>query len=194
MCGEYGDQTHRPHMHVLLFGYYPPDAVYHRTQNGNRFYKSETLDKYWRCGFTDTTTVSYKGAGYIARYTLKKQLPKEELQDRYVFLDEWGEIHLRKFEYIRMSTNPGIGLSWIQKYADQTIGHDYVLDPDGNKCPVPRYYLEYLEREVHAETAQANKLARIEKARNNTDNSPDRLRQKEVCTSAKLKQLPRPYL
>ncbi len=198
MCGEYGDGTHRPHYHVLLFGYFPTDAQYHRTQNGNRYYKSEILDSAWKCGFTDTSHVSYKASGYIARYTLKKQLPKEDAQDRYCYVDPDGELHIRKFEYVRMSTGrdkwTGIGGKWIQKYSKQTLEHDYVLDPDGNQCPVPSYYQDYLAAEVCAETAEQNKLARIEKARNDPNNDPSRLPAKAICAAAKSKQLIRPYL
>ncbi len=194
MCGEYGDLTNRPHYHALLFGYYPKDAKYHRTQNNNRYYKSEELDYFWKQGFTDTTNVSYKSAGYIARYTLKKQLPDEATQDRYTYLDHNQNLQLKQFEYIRMSLNPAIGLSWIKKYAEQTIRHDYVLDPDGNKCPVPKYYLDYLASEVCEETSENNKNKRIEKARTNPDNCPSRLAAKEICVEAKTKQLIRPYL
>ena len=141
MCGEYGDKTHRPHYHVLLFGYYPPDATYLRTENGHRYYKSAELDAFWKKGFTDTTSVSYQNSGYIARYTLKKQLPKEETQDRYMYVDHNGDSQTRKFEYIRMSTGrekwEGIGLSWAEKYADQWMTNDYVLDPNGYENPVP---------------------------------------------------------
>ncbi len=167
MCGEYGDTTHRPHYHALLFGYYPPDPVYHRTEKGNRYYKSKELDSLWQCGFTDTSNVSYKNAGYIARYTLKKQLPDQDTQDRYTYLDQNENLQLRQFEYIRMSTGRdfghGIGGSWLRKYAEQTIRHDYVLDPDGNKCPVPRYYLEILKTDVCEYTSEKNAAARIEK-------------------------------
>jgi len=194
MCGEYGDQTHRPHYHVVLFGYFPPDAKYHRTQSNARYYKSELLDSFWKKGFTDTSSVSYKNAGYVARYTLKKQNSKEETQDRYIYLDENDEIQNRKFEYVRMSTNPAIGLEWIKKYAHQTIQNDYVLDPDGKKNPVPRYYLEYLENYVCSETAGNNSKKRIEKCRDNPDNTPERLKQKEICTEEKSKLLKRPYL
>lgn len=193
MCGEYGDVTHRPHYHVVLFGYWPPDAVFHRTENKHRYFKSEELDNLWQKGFTDTSYVSYHSAGYVARYTLKKQLADKELQDRYVYADEHGEMHVRKFEYVRMSTDPAIGKSWFEKYKQQTIEHDLVRDPNGVECPVPRYYLDQLKKEnpeLHEQLAQA----RLEKARANTDNTPDRLRQKAICTEAKLKQLPRPYL
>lgn len=194
MCGEYGDVTHRPHYHVVLFGYWPPDAIYHRTQNKNRYFKSQELDKFWRCGFTDTSSVNYYSAGYVARYTLKKQLPKNDLQDRYIYTDFNGETKVRKFEYVRMSTNPAIGLSWIKKYAEQTIRNNYILDPKGNPFPIPRYYNEYLASEVCSETAEKNADQRIETARASPDNTPERLAAKAICTLAKLKQLPRPYL
>jgi hypothetical protein len=195
MCGEYGDKTHRPHYHVVLFGYYPPDPVYHRTQNGNRYYKSAELDKFWKLGFTDTSNVSYHSAGYVARYTLKKQLPKTELQDRYTYVDENGDLQIRKFEYVRMSTDPAIGKSWFYKYLERTVDQDCVLDPNGHECPVPKYYLGQLRDFIHKETFEALAEKRLEKAIANPDNTSDRLRQKAICVQAKIKNsLPRPYL
>jgi len=197
MCGEYGNGTHRPHYHLILFGYFPPDAVYHRTENGNRFYKSEELDAFWKKGFTDTSGVSYNSAGYVARYALKKQLPKQELQERYSYIDYDGNAQIRPFEYVKMSTGrkkwDGIGASWFREYAAQTVTHDYVLDPKGNQCPVPKYYLDILK---YDDPNWYEKLARerIEKAKANPDNTPERLTAKAICTEARLKQLPRPYL
>ena len=193
MCGEYGGETHRPHYHVLLFGYFPPDAKYHTTRNGNRTYKSQKLDSYWRKGFTETGNVSYKSAGYCARYTLKKQLPNEQLQDRYIYCDEYGEMKCRKLEYVRMSLNPAIGKSWFEKYKDQTITHDFVRNPDGHEVPVPRYYLQLLKQEDPG-LFEKLKVARVEKARNDPNNDPSRLAARQICAEAKIKQLPRPYL
>ncbi len=198
MCGEYGDATHRPHYHALIFGYYPPDAEYIYTKNGNRYYKSEKIIKYWRLGFADFSNVSYKNAGYIARYTLKKQMPNEDTQTRYTYLDADGNLQVRNFEYIRLSQGKepytGLGMSWAKKYVDDWGWKDYILDPNGYKCPVPRYYLEWFRDEVDVELFEQNALDRIEKARDNPDNTPERLAQKEICVKAKLKQLPRPYL
>ncbi len=180
-----------------MFGYYPPDAVYHRTEKGHKYYKSKELDAFWKCGFTDTSSVSYCNAGYVARYTLKKQLPKEELQDRYSYLDPNGNTKTRPFEYTRMSTGRkkyhAIGANWFREYAAQTVLNDYVLDPKGNKCPIPKYYLSILK---HDDPNWFDHLAkqRLEKAQLNPDNTPERLEQIRICTEAKLKQLPRPYL
>jgi len=197
MAGEYGDQTHRPHYHVLLFGYYPPDAVYHRTQDGHRYYKSALLDKYWQKGFTDTTNLSYNNAGYVARYTLKKQLAKEDLQDRYTYLDCFGQSKVRPFEYVRMSTGrekwDGIGAAWFRQNAAHVALNDYVLDPNGYKNPVPRYYQQIIKDD--SPTWYEKMLnARVEKAKANPDNTPERLAARAICTKAKIKQLPRPYL
>nr|UXQ88040.1 MAG: replication initiation protein [Microvirus sp.] len=197
MCGEYGDKTHRPHYHVIMFGYYPPDPVYHRTENGHRYYKSKELDAFWKNGFTDTSSVSYYSAGYVARYALKKQLPHEQLQDRYTYHDHEGTSHIRTFEYVRMSTGrakyDAIGASWFREYAAQTVMNDFVLDPNGNQCPVPKYYLSILKYDDPNWFDRIAKL-RVEKAQADPDNTPERLAQKAICTNARLKQLPRPYL
>lgn len=197
MCAEYGDTTHRPHFHVILFGYWPPDAEYHRTEKGHKYYKSKILDDVWQKGFTDTTDASYGNAGYLARYSLKKQLPKEATQDRYIYVDHNGNTQHRKLEYVRMSTGrekwDGIGASWFREYAAQTVLNDYVLDPNGYKNPVPRYYLQILK---HDDPNWFDKLSkqRIEQMQNDPNSTPERLHARAICTLAKLKQLPRPHL
>lgn len=198
MCGEYGAKTHRPHYHVVIFGYFPPDAEYHRNEGGNNYYKSEELDDLWQKGFTDTSYVTYHSAGYVARYAMKKQLPDKALQDRYVYADKHGEMKVRKFEYVRMSLRPAIGKSWFAKYKQQTLDHDLVRDPNGNACPVPRYYLSLLldEKSEHYDPDTFQKLAqaRIEKAKQDPNNDPSRLEAREICVNAKVKQKLRPYL
>ncbi len=96
-----------------------------------------------------------------------------------------------------MSTGrePGqaIGASWFKKYMDQTIRNDYVLDPDGNKCPVPKYYLDYFRDNVDQARFEEMALLRLEKARENSM-TPDQLRMKSICVTSKTKQLIRPYL
>jgi len=192
MCGEYGDRTHRPHYHALIFGYYPPDAVYHRSDNGNRYYKSEELDALWQKGFTDTSQVNYKSAGYVARYQLKKQLPNEPFQDRYIYIDENGNQQTRPFEYVRMSKRPAIGETWAMKYCTHWATLGYCNTPECKPAPVPKYYLKMLKEEL-PEIYEALLVKRLESI-NDEDNTPDRLRQKAICVDAKLKQKIRPYL
>ncbi len=197
MCGEYGDETHRPHYHAILFGYYPPDAVWHRKQNGHNYYKSAELDSFWKHGFTDTTGVSYSNAGYLARYSLKKQIGSEDLQDRYTYLDEFDNLQTRQFEYIRMSTGrefgQGIGASWLRKHWRHVLENDYVLNPHNTKLPVPKYYLEILALDVCMDTAAKNALSRIEKAQAADISTPQSLANKEICIEANNSH-PRSYL
>ena len=192
MCGEYGDGTHRPHYHALIFGYFPPDAEFHRSSMGNRYYKSEELDDRWQKGFTDTSYATFQNAGYVARYCLKKQIPQEDTQDRYTYLDINDDLQVRPFEYVRMSTRPSIGESWAKKWAYQWADQGLCRDPDGHAMPVPNLYLKRLKDEW-PEKYEELCLKRRKKI-NDDDNTPDRLRQKAICVNAKLKQKIRPYL
>nr|UXQ87980.1 MAG: replication initiation protein [Microvirus sp.] len=198
MCGEYGDNTHRPHYHAIIFGYYPPDAVFHRREKGHNYYKSESLDSCWKNGFTDTTSVSYTNAGYLARYSLKKQIGSEDLQDRYTYLDEFDNLQTRQFEYIRMSTGresgQGIGASWLHKHWQHVLENDYVLNPHQTKLPVPRYYLDILARDVSADKSESNSISRIEKAQSADISTPERLANKAICVEANNRNHTRPYL
>jgi hypothetical protein len=61
-CGEYGDQTQRPHYHAVLFGLPMSDAV------------AEQIQQTWKLGFTQTTELTPERASYVAHYATKKLL------------------------------------------------------------------------------------------------------------------------
>lgn len=192
MCAEYGAKTHRPHFHALLFGFFPPDPVYHRTENGNRYYKSQVLDSLWKKGFTDTSHVTYLSAGYVARYAMKKQLPNTALQDRYVYVDDQGNQKTRPFEYIKMSTRPFVGSSWAEKYAHEWAEQGYCRNAYKKEMPIPKQYLKVL-KEQWPEQHEYLLQKRREKV-NEEDNTPQRLVAKAICVDARLKQQIRPHL
>lgn len=71
---EYGSRTHRPHYHVLIFGYNFPDRVfYKKSKRGNRIYMSNTLNRLWNNGIctVDTVNLSAKVARYCTKYCAK---------------------------------------------------------------------------------------------------------------------------
>ena len=105
MCGEYGEENNRPHYHALLFGHQFDDKKLVNIRNGNRVYISETLNRYWQKGQCEIGSVTFKSAGYVARYILKKQQNlSSETFDRYVIIDkETGEMKSRHLEYNNMS-------------------------------------------------------------------------------------------
>ena len=72
-CGEYGDRRHRPHLHACIFGIdYTGDRIYSHTRNGNKLYRSATLDKLWGRGDCIIGDLTFESAAYVARYCLKK--------------------------------------------------------------------------------------------------------------------------
>lgn len=134
-CGEYGEETNRPHYHSILFNHDFTDKKYYKTQNGNKLYTSNSLDNLWEKGMCVIGDVSFESAGYVARYSLKK------------ITGENANVHYqgRKPEFVTMSRKPGIGFKWIQKYVDDVYPNDHVIVRGSSNLP-PRYYDNYLDK------------------------------------------------
>ena len=66
-CGEYGDLTGRPHYHICLFNFSPPDLTLYKITNDQRLYSSKSLDTIWGKGYTLTGDVTFQSAAYVAR-------------------------------------------------------------------------------------------------------------------------------
>lgn len=186
--GEYGhkDNTERPHYHLLLFGHDFDDKVLCREgQNQANGYHSETLDKIWGKGRTETSNLTFNSAGYVARYALKK-INGDMAEKYYQRTDEYGEIYDLLPEFALMSRMPGIGYSWLEKYASDIFPCDHVII-DGKKKPVPSYYFRMLEESGAQSTHRKIQLKRRGNLRHHKDdNTPARLKVREKCL--KLKQ------
>lgn len=195
MCGEYGEKTHRPHYHAILFGLQFPDKTYLTTRKNNRVYTSKLLEKTWGLGSVEIGNVTFKSAGYVARYLIKKQISTNELQERYCIYDkQTGEITIRPFEYVAMSLRPGIGHSFYEKYPDSFFPHDHCLCPNGSKMPVPNYYRNLL-RVNDPDLWDQLRKNRIEKAAHDPNNTIARRETRlSIATKINKTQQPRDYL
>jgi hypothetical protein len=72
-CGEYGDNTNRPHYHAILHGINFSDWCYlFDSPSGQPIYTSTTLEKIWSKGFVTIGEVTFESAAYVARYVVKK--------------------------------------------------------------------------------------------------------------------------
>ena len=141
MCGEYGDNTGRPHYHALLFGLDFRD----KKPIGKDLYESRDLSRAWSLGFASVGAATFESAAYVARYSLKK-VNGDLAKDHYSRVDlETGEVYQIVPEFARMSNRPGIGAGWFHKYRECTYPRDYVISR-GKKCKPPRYYDKLLER------------------------------------------------
>lgn len=192
-CGEYGETTWRPHYHAVIFGLPIPDLrPYSKNKRGDVIYTSELLDKTWALGNVMIGGFSKESAGYVARYILKK-VTGEAQEDHYKRIDErTGEVVDLLPPYVTMSTKPGIGDQWFEKYADTDLAHDYCVMA-GHETPLPKRYDRRIEADDPKGLAKRKLARRARAARNKANNTPERLAVREEVKLAQIKSLTRSY-
>lgn len=187
-CGEYGDTWKRPHYHAILFGLdFSEDRVVWRAGKAATLWRSPTLERIWGCGFCTIGEASFESAAYVARYAMKKQRGKsaKEYYENFI-CPRTGEVGPRKPEYVTMSRNKGIGASWVAKFQSDVYPSDEVI-VNGKKCRPPKFYDGRFELEDPEAWAMV-KGRRIRKAQLQADdNTPERLRVKELVSELKGK-------
>ena len=97
MCGEYGERTHRPHYHCILFGWFPSDSYF---DDLGCYHGSRLLEEVWPYGHVTVERVNANRVFYVAGYTLKAGSDDEC----------WRP-------YVRWSRRPGLGSKYIDEYA-----------------------------------------------------------------------------
>lgn len=134
VTGEYGEKTKRPHWHALIFNWRPTDAKPHyENGHGDQVYTSTLLTDLWGKGHAELGDVTFKSAGYCARYAAKKLVHGS---------DEEHDYH----PISKKSSHQAIGKKWIEKYWKQIVDWDQINLPDGSIVSVPRYYQKWLAK------------------------------------------------
>lgn len=192
-CGEYGSSTKRPHYHVLLFGWSPPVGDRKSRSNGksdNPLYNSATLSSLWDLGHAVCGDVSHASCLYVANYVTKKFVGSDDDTKRhYEVVAKDGEIILREPEFAVMSRRPGLGSTYVKKYADELINHDTVIY-DGHELRFPRYYDLQLEKQKLVDQTHVQKIKmsrKRESFRFRADNTKERLHVREHLQLHNLK-------
>lgn len=150
-CGEYGDQSLRPHYHALLFGHDFRESRELIRQKPHPLWRSEVLDSAWGKGHASIGALTYETASYVARYCMKK-VNGDQAEEHYERVDaQTGEVFRVQPEFVSMSRGGrtgarGIGHEWFQKYRSDVYPHDDVVI-DGKRHRPPRYYDQQLEEE-----------------------------------------------
>lgn len=188
-CGEYGENLHRPHYHIILFGYWPTDAKPWRKKKDVQYYRSPALEKLWTKGNVEFGAVTYKAARYVAGYIFKK-VHGDYADEHYQRLNtQTGEIFKVEPEFINMSTRPAVGKRWFEKYQADYFPSDFIV-VEGKKHPVPSYYFKLLKKGEETE-ADKIKKARIKRKIDRkiiANNKPDRLTVRETVARSKIDQ------
>ena len=140
-CGEYGEETHRPHYHIILFGYDFPDKYFYKlSKDGYPYYISPMLTSIWGKGYCSVAAVSFETCAYVARYVTKK-LTGDVGKEAYEGIQP---------EFVNMSRRPGIGKDWYDQYKSDLYPYDEAIFNGNGKTRVmrvPRYYDKLLEQE-----------------------------------------------
>ena len=182
MCGEYGDESWRPHYHACVFGYCPSDLRFWCDSKGHNLYRSPFLEKVWGNGMVFVGDVTFQSAAYVGGYILKK-VNGAMADEHYKRFDiDTGEIFWLRPEYICLSN--GIGRSWFERFhTDWYVDGTCVVD--GVKQKTPRYYDQKMEELFPEAMAEIRELRRIRASEKKHDNTPRRLRDREVVSKAR---------
>lgn len=203
MCGEYGEDQDalkvgkkklgRPHYHALLFGLRFPDQYVHDIRHDIPVYRSDILETLWTFGYSEIGSVTFKSAAYVARYITKK-ITGELSHAHYAYhCPVLDQITTRDAEFVLASNRPGIGHSYVKKFKQEIIHNDDIVH-EGRRIKVPRYYDKILSRD-YPNRVDANKRTRkISAQRHSKDQTPTRLRTREIVKLAQTKNLKRKLL
>jgi len=139
-CGEYGEETKRPHHHMILFGHaFDKDRKKIRdSRSGFPQWESESLTKLWGKGNCTISEVSFETAAYCARYILKKITGKGS---RFSYQG-------RKPEFVTMSRRPGIGSGYFDEYKNEIYPNDFIIPDIGRPESLPPKYFDKLLEKV----------------------------------------------
>lgn len=188
-CGEYGTKYGRPHYHACLFNFDFQDKTLWKVINGQRLYRSAALEELWPFGYSSVGTVTFESAAYVARYIMKK-ITGEQADSHYERVDSDGVVTYLKPEYTTMSRRPGIASAWFEKYKTDVYPGDFVVLKNKKMKP-PRYYDNIMELKYPSEIKRIKSKRVLDSKKHIDNNTPERLRVREICQLTKLKQLPR---
>lgn len=156
--GEYGSRNLRPHYHLVVFGYWPSDAMRY-----GEYWMSAELDDVWQNrGMVVVGEVTFDSAAYVARYTAKK----------YMADDRWLEMLGMNKPFIVMSRRPGIGRYHFERFIDEYREKGTTVI-NGREVVMPRYYDRLLsetdlmrlkgERKKRAKSRDLFDLSKVER-------------------------------
>lgn len=122
LCGEYGSITHRPHYHIIIFGWAPPIDELIPFRNG---WTHEKTDSLWGMGDIQFSGVGPDSIYYVAGYLLKSIFPKVSIGQR-------------SKEFLLCSR--GLGLQFAIDNSDKI--KKMQITAEGRTISIPRYYLK----------------------------------------------------
>lgn len=155
-CGEYGDQTGRPHYHAIVygpFGVYGSDDLRNSeepSRGGDPQFSHEDLSAVWPHGLHRFSEFNFETAAYVARYVLKKITGTASS-------DHYGDLVP---EFQRGSN--GLGKGHVDRWITDIYPGDHVVLPGRGAFIPPPYFdrlLEKVDPSLYAQVKKARQEA-----------------------------------
>ena len=153
VAGEYGEQTARPHYHMILYGWKPTDLENLYKIHHNGYYTSKWLANLWGMGQIQIAQAVPETYRYVAGYVTKKMYEIDGKKANMYY--ELGQTK----PFACMSLKPGLGDHYYQEHKKEIWRQGYIQCTNGKQAQIPRYY----EKQMEAENPQ--RLWRIKQNR-----------------------------
>lgn len=153
VAGEYGEQTARPHYHMILYGWKPTDLKNLYKIHHNGYYTSKWLADLWGMGQIQIAQAVPETYRYVAGYVTKKMYEIDGKKANAYY--ELGQTK----PFACMSLKPGLGDNYYQEHKAEIWRQGYIQCTNGKQAQIPRYY----EKQMEAENPQ--RLWRIKQNR-----------------------------
>lgn len=129
--GEYGEKTHRPHHHAIIFGenFEKDRTEMDKSKTGHTQYYSEILTQLWAAGRCSVQDINSNNIIYIAQYSLKKFKKTDKYKG-----------------YLTFSNRSKMNCKWVRRNHKEII-KGYINDADGKKYRIPESYKKNLKNE-----------------------------------------------
>lgn len=198
-CGEYGGSLGRPHYHVILFGHsFRSDRYPWSKIRENIYYRSPQLEEAWPFGHSTISDVTPQSAGYVARYSVKKAnyhtQTKGEPYTRIIA--QTGEVYVAQPEFLVMSTRPGIGFGWIDRFGADAFPSGFLI-VDGKRVPVPAAYRRRIKAkgtfDLQLAVEETDYDRYLMALKNADDDTPERRAVKDELLRLRTQNLKRDY-
>lgn len=140
-AGEYGEQTARPHYHMILYGWKPTDLKHLYKTRHNGYFTSKWMSNLWGMGNIQIAQAVPETYRYVAGYVTKKM---------YEFNGEKANVYYELGQpkpFACMSLKPGLGDEYYQKHKEEIWNKGYIQCSNGKRAQIPRYYEKMMEQE-----------------------------------------------
>ena len=135
-CFEFGENTKRPHFHVLFYADIPDLRPI-----GPNMFASDALVRIWSQGFVFVEMVTPGNISYVCGYVEKKQ------KDPH-----WNDYAFKPFRF--MSKRPSIGFRYLEDHRalfgkDPHVYGPFSESPGFNKAPLPASFKRKVKEEEY---------------------------------------------